>query len=257
MSGKEIPRIDLTGQVALVTGGSRGIGRAIARALARAGASVAINYVRHREQADAVAEEIRAMGSRALTLRANVAEDEQIRAMMDRIGEAFGKLDILVCNAASGVLRPALEITRRHWRWTMEINAGSILPLVQGAVPLMPGGGHVVAVSSHGAVRAIPNYTAVGASKAALEAVVRHLAAELAPRGIHANAVSAGVVETDALRHFPNREEILARTRERTPAGRLTTPEDVANVVLFLVSPLASMVHGQTIVVDGGYAILA
>jgi enoyl-[acyl-carrier protein] reductase III len=140
----------------------------------------------------------------------------------------------------------------------MEINAGTLLPLVQRAVPMMPAsGGKIIAVSSLGATRAIPNYTAVGASKAALESLVRHLALELAPRGINVNAVSAGIVDTEALKHFPNREEMIRQTTERTPAGRLTEPEDVADAVLFLVGPLARMIHGQTIVVDGGYSILA
>ncbi|MBD3334042.1 MAG: enoyl-[acyl-carrier-protein] reductase FabL [Candidatus Eisenbacteria bacterium] len=250
--------IQLDEKVAVVTGGSRGIGRAIATKLGAAGATVVINYLRKATEADAVAREIRAAGGKALTVRGNVAEDADLDRMFRVIGDELGRADILVSNAASGVLRPGLEISRRHWQWTMEINAGSLLPLVQRTAPLMQDrGGHVIAVSSHGAVRAIPNYTAVGASKAALEAVVRHLAAELAPRGIQVNAVSAGVVETDALRHFPNREEILERTRARTPAGRLTTPEDVADAVLFLVSPLSQMIHGQTLVVDGGYGILA
>jgi enoyl-[acyl-carrier protein] reductase III len=112
-------------------------------------------------------------------------------------------------------------------------------------------------VSSLGAVRAIPDYSAVGASKAALESLVRHMAVELAPRGINVNAVSAGVVETDALKHFPNRDLILENSRQRTPAGRLTSPEDVAKVVYFLCTSLADMIHGQTLVVDGGYSIVA
>lgn len=151
-----------------------------------------------------------------------------------------------------------MELTHRHWTWTMDINAGALLSLAQHTVPLMgASGGSIVAVSSIGAVRAIPNYTAVGASKAALESLVRHLAVELAPRGIRVNAVSAGVVDTDALKHFPNREELLEESARRTPAGRLTEPRDVADAVLFLSSSLASMMVGQTITVDGGYAITA
>ena len=250
-------KIDLSGKVALVTGGSRGIGRAIAHRLAEAGASVAINYLRHAAQANEVAASIRALGTRALTVQANVAEHDDVHAMFDTLEKEFGRVDILISNAASGVLRPAMELTPRHWQWTMEINAGTLLPLAQHAVPKMKGGGCIVAVSSLGATRAIPNYTAVGASKAALESLVRHLAAELAPQGVRVNAISAGVVDTDALKHFPNRQDILASSRQRTPAGRLTLPEDVADVALFLVSPLASMVMGHTLVVDGGYSIVA
>lgn len=250
-------QIDLSGRVALVTGGSRGIGRAIAQRLAEAGASVAINYLRHSSQASEVASSIRALGTRALTVKADVGQHDDVHAMFDTLEKEFGRVDILISNAASGVLRPAMELTPRHWQWTMEINAGTLLPLAQHAVPKMTAGGSIVAVSSLGAIRAIPNYTAVGASKAALESLVRHLAVELAPQGIRVNAVSAGVVDTDALKHFPNRDALLEGSRTRTPAGRLTLPADVADAVLFLVSPLATMVVGHTLVVDGGYSVLA
>jgi enoyl-[acyl-carrier protein] reductase III len=249
---------NLKGRCALVTGGSRGIGRAIAIRLAEAGADVAVNYLRQGGRAGETADLVRAHGARCLTIRANVADIDDMERMFQQIRAEFGRLDILVSNAASGVLRPAMELTPRHWQWTMEINAGTLLPLVQRAVPMMPPGeGKIIAVSSLGATRAIPNYTAVGASKAALESLVRHLALELAPKGINVNAVSAGVVDTEALKHFPNRSDLIEATSARTPAGRLTEPEDVADVVLFLTSPLARMIHGQTLVVDGGYSILA
>jgi enoyl-[acyl-carrier protein] reductase III len=140
----------------------------------------------------------------------------------------------------------------------MHINAAALLPLIQNFRRLdSDGDKSLVAVSSLGAVRAIPNYTAVGASKAALESMVRHLAAEFASEGIRVNAVSAGTVDTDALLHFPNRDELLEGARLRTPAGRLLTPQDVANSVIFLCTEFASMIHGQIMIVDGGYSILA
>jgi enoyl-[acyl-carrier protein] reductase III len=250
-------QISLAGKTALVTGGSRGIGRAIAVRLAQAGCDVAINYLRQRTAAEETCEAIRAAGGRSLAIRANVGEQENIPVMIEEIKKTFGRLDILVSNAASGVLKPALELTEKHWHWTMDINAGTLLPLAQQAIPLMgEKGGHIIAVSSLGSVRAIPNYAAVGASKAALESLIRHLALELASRKISVNAVSAGVVDTDALKHFPNRDEMLSHSAERTPTGRLTTPEDVANIVLFLCSDLASQMQGQTVVVDGGYSIM-
>lgn len=250
-------QIDLSGKKALVTGGSRGIGRAIAVALAQAGADVAVNYLRKKSSADETAEMIRGQGRKALTIRANVGEHEDIHHIFETIEKEFGTLDILVSNAASGVLRPAMELTERHWRWTMDINAGTLLPLMQHALPLMGDrGGHVIAVSSLGSVRAIPNYAAVGASKAALESLIRHLSAELAPKGIHINAISGGVIDTDALKHFPNRDDLIGGSLAKTPSGRLTTPEDIAKAAVFLCSPLADQIHGQTIVVDGGYSIL-
>jgi enoyl-[acyl-carrier protein] reductase III len=249
--------LDFSGRRALVTGGSRGIGRAIAVRLAETGFDVAVNYLRNKGPAEETAAEIQRHGRRALLLKGNVADPDSHEGMFGRLKESFGGLDVLISNAASGVIKPAMELTPRHWHWTMDINAAALLSLAQQAVPLMDErGGHVVAVSSIGAVRAIPQYAAVGASKAALESLVRHLAVELAPRGVRVNAVSAGVVDTDALKHFPNREQILTESARRTPAGRLVEPADVANAVLFLVSPLSSMMVGQTVVVDGGYAIM-
>lgn len=247
--------VNLQGKVSLITGGSRGIGRAIALRLAGAGADVVVNYVRHRKDAEETAAAVEKCGQRCLIIKANVANNEDVGTMMETIAHNFGRLDILVSNAASGVLKPALELTERHWNWAMDINARALLTLVQRAQPLMERGGRVMAVSSLGSVRAIENYTTVGASKAALESLVRHLAVELGPRGINVNTISAGAVDTDALKHFPNREEILKTAIERTPLGRLTTPGDVADIALFLCSDLAGMIQGQVITVDGGYAI--
>lgn len=246
---------DLLNKVALITGGSRGIGRAIAIRLAEQGADVAVNYVRQKKNAMITAKEVEKLGRRCLLVKTNVAKADEVAAMFQTIREQFGHLDILVSNAASGVLKPALELTERHWNWAMDINARALLTLVQQGVPLMKSGSCVIAVSSLGSVRAIENYTTVGASKAALESLVRHLAIELGKRGINVNTISAGAVDTDALKHFPNREEILQTAIEKTPLGRLTTPNDVADIALFLCSDLAKMIQGQVITVDGGYAI--
>ncbi len=247
--------IDLQGKVALVTGGSRGIGKAVAKQLAARGAEVVINYVRHRTNANEVVEEIQAAGGRCLAVRANLASEENLASMFAEIRDHYDRLDIVVSNAASGVLKPVEELKSRHWDWAVNINARALMLITQQALPMMAAGGRIIAISSIGAVRAVPNYTVVGASKAALESLVRHLAVELGPRGITVNTVSAGVVDTDALKKFPNRAEIIGAAMERTPLGRLTVPEDVAHMVLFLCSEMAGMVHGHTLVVDGGYAI--
>lgn len=247
---------NLTGRIALVTGGSRGIGRAIAIRLAEHGMDIIVNYVRHRQDAQDTATAVESLGRRCLIVKANVARQEDVDAMFSAIADEFGALDVLVSNAASGVLKPVLELTERHWNWAMDINARALLGLVQKGLPLMRAEARIIAVSSLGSVRAIENYTAVGASKAALESLVRHLAVELGPRGIRINTVSAGAVDTDALKKFPNRDEILENALRRTPLGRLTTPDDVADVALFLCSNLANMVQGQVITVDGGYAIM-
>jgi enoyl-[acyl-carrier protein] reductase III len=245
--------VTLDGASVLVTGGSRGIGRAIARRFAELGAArIAIGYLRNDRAAEEAADELRGLGVEPVLVRGNVSS-----ARVTEQVAALGPLDALVHNAATGVIRPALETEDKHFDWTMSANARALLSLVRAAAPSMRPGSSVVAVSSLGAQRVLDNYVLVGASKAALEAIVRYLAVELAPRGIRVNAVSAGLVETEALEHFPNREQMLANSRARTPAGRLVEPDDLAGVVAFLCSQQAEMVRGHTLVVDGGFSLLA
>jgi enoyl-[acyl-carrier protein] reductase III len=245
----------LQGKVALVTGAARGIGRAIARKLASAGCDVIVNYYNSADEADALCAEIRAGGRRALAVQASVGVPDSVDEMFDAIGRQFERLDIVVSNAASGVLKPTLEMGMKHWRWCMETNALAIDLLAQRAVPLMKDGGRIIAMSSLGSERAMPNYGFIGASKAALEALVRALAQELGPRGIRVNTVSAGVVDTDALAYFPNRDEVLADFERRNPSRVKLTPEAVADAVYLLCLPEAAMINGHTLVVDGGFAI--
>jgi enoyl-[acyl-carrier protein] reductase III len=247
-------------KIALVTGSGRGIGRAIALNFARNGADVVVNFFRNRISAEATAKEIRSLGRQAITVRANVGELDQLDRLFDEVSRELGGLDVLVCNAASGYNRPAMQQKPRGWEWTLNINARSLLFAAQRASPIMEkrGGGAIVSISSPGATRVLPDYIAVGASKAALEAITRYLAVELAPMNIVVNAVSPGVVLTDALRHFDamrKDEHLIQRVTALCPAGRLVSPEDVANVVTFLCSPAASMIRGQTILVDGGYTL--
>jgi enoyl-[acyl-carrier protein] reductase III len=245
--------VTFEGKAVLVTGGSRGIGLAIARRFAELGAGrIALGYLRNDSAAEAAADELRGLGAEPVLVRGNVSSE---RVVSEFAGH--GPFDALVHNAATGVIRAALETEDKHWDWTLNANARAFLALARAVAPTMPQGSSIVGVSSLGSTRVLENYTLVGTSKAALEALVRYLAVELAPRGIRVNAVSAGVVETGALDFFPNREEMLAAGRSRTPAGRLVEPEDVAGVVAFLCSPEADMVRGHTLVVDGGFSLLA
>ena len=248
-------------KVVLVTGSGRGIGRAIALHFARNGADVVVNFFRNRAPAEETAHEIEALGRRVLLVKADVGELDDLNHLFDEIEQTFGGLDIFIHNAASGYNRPVLEQKPKGWDWTMNINARSLLFATQRAVPLMEkrGGGRIVSISSQGSNRVLPDYVVVGASKAALESLTRYLAVELAPKKIIVNAVSPGIVETDALKHFDMLADksILQKAISSTPAGRLVTPEDVAGVVAFLCTPAASMICGQVIVVDGGYTLPA
>lgn len=244
----------------VVTGSSRGIGKAIALHFAQLGADVVVNFFRNSSPAEETAKEIRALGRQALVVKADIGSIEGINFLFDQIEQKFGGLDFLICNAASGYNRPALQQKPKGWDWTMNINARSLLFLAQRAVPLMEkrGGGAIVAISSPGSQRVIPDYVVVGASKAALEALVHYLAVELAPKKIVVNAVSPGVVLTDALSHFKSFQgidEFMEKLIAQIPAGRLATPQDIAGVAAFLCSPAASMICGQVIGVDGGQCL--
>jgi len=245
----------LAGKIALVTGGSRGIGRAVALKLANRGCDVAIVYHNSHEEAEAVCDTIRGMGRQAQAIQADVSDPEIVAEIFASLRQKFERVDFVVSNAATGVLRPALELTLKHWRRCMETNALALNLLAQHAVPLMPAGGRIIGISSLGASRAIPQYAFIGASKAAMESLVRSLAQELGPRGIRVNVVSAGVVDTDALKHFPNREQLLAEFASRAPAGPVLTPEHVADAVYLLCQPEAAMITGHTLVVDAGFCI--
>ncbi|MFN0155642.1 MAG: SDR family oxidoreductase [Gaiella sp.] len=240
------------GGTAFVSGGSRGIGKAIALRLARDGAArIGIGYFRSDAAAEETAEELRTLGAEPVLIRGNITSDRVLEQVA-----ALGRLDVLVHNAATGVIRPALETEDKHWDWTLGANAQALLQLARVAAPTMRQGAVLIGISSLGSIRVLDNYTLVGTSKAALESLVRYLAVELAPRGIRVNAVSAGVVHTAALDYFPNKEEML-EMGAGNPAGRIVTPEDVAGVVAFLCSEDAAMIRGQTLIVDGGYSLRA
>ena len=246
----------MTQKVALVTGSSRGIGKATAIRLAKEGYDIVINYARSKTKALETAAEIEALGRKALVVKANVGDVEKINYLFSEIKKEFGRLDVFVNNAASGVQRPLMELEESHWDWTMNINSKALLFCAQEAAKLMDQGGKIVSISSLGSIRYLENYTVVGVSKAALEALTRYLAVELAGKNIIVNAVSGGVVDTEALKHFPNREELLAEAGQKTPAGRMVEIDDMVNTIMFLLSDGSSMIRGQTIIVDGGVSLL-
>jgi enoyl-[acyl-carrier protein] reductase III len=243
----------MKGSSVLVTGGSRGIGKAIALRFAERGAArVGIGYLRKDQAAEETADELRAAGAEPVLIRGNVSSERVLGELADA-----GPWNVFIHSAATGVIRSALETEDKHWDWTMNANAKAFLSIARTVAPTMPEGSSIVAISSLGSFRVLENYVLIGTSKAALEALVRYLAVELARRGIRVNAVSGGVVETGALDHFPNREQMVEMAQTRTPAGRMVEPTDVADVVEFLCSPGAEMIRGQTLIVDGGFSLLA
>ena len=258
-----MPELTFEGKVALITGSGRGIGRELALYFARHGADVVVNYFRNRAPAEETADAVRLTGRRSLVVKANVGQLEKLADLFTLTEKKMGGLDIYIHNAASGYNRAVLEQRVRGWEWTMNINARSLLFGAQHAARLMSkrGGGSIVALSSLGSIRVLPEYAVVGASKAAIESLVRYLAVELAALNIRVNGVSPGLVQTAALEHFQTfREEgvrQVAEVTERTPTGRLCKPGDVADLVGFLCGPRAAMLCGQTIVLDGGYSLLA
>ncbi|MDI9818710.1 MULTISPECIES: enoyl-[acyl-carrier-protein] reductase FabL [unclassified Legionella] len=241
-------------KVALITGGARGIGKATALKLAEAGADIAIVYYNSSDEAQALVEEIQQKGRKAIAIQANVADQQSVKEMFAQFRQHFTQLNFLISNAASGVLKSALKMSTKHWRWCMETNALALNHLVCEGRDLMPVNSRVVALSSLGAHRAIPNYAFIGASKAALEALVRSLSLELAEYGITVNTVSAGVVDTDALKHFPNRQQLLDEYHAHALSAEPLNPEHVADAIYLLCLPEAKMINAHTLFVDAGYS---
>jgi enoyl-[acyl-carrier protein] reductase III len=241
----------------LVTGGGRGIGRAIALRFAQEGARVFVNFFVNRDAAERTAKEIAAAGGAAHLVQADVKEPAEIKKLFAEIRAVTDHLDVLVSNAASGVLKNVTELSAKHFDWVMSTNARPLMLCAQEAAKMMPKGGRVISLSSAGSGRVIPGYAAVGVSKAAAEAITRYLAVELAPRGITVNTVCAGAIDTDIWRMIPDGERLLNAARSRTPAGDLVSAEAVADIVYFLASPAAQPIQGQILVADGGYSLLA
>jgi len=231
------------GKIVLITGSGRGIGKAIALHFAHQGANVVVNYFRNRAPAEETAAEIQALGRRAIVVKADVGELDDLNSLFDEVEREFSGLDYFISNAASGYNRQAMLQKPKGWEWTININARSFLFAVQRAAPLMEkrGGGAIVAISSPGSTRVLPEYVVVGASKAALDALVRYLAVELSSQNIIVNGIAPGIVATDALQHFAVMQQtnLLEGYITATPARRLTTSEDVATVAGFLCSPAA------------------
>ncbi len=243
----------LQGQVALITGSSRGIGRATALRLAREGVSVVVNYLKNKLEADKTVSELRELGVDAIALQADTSKPDEIKRLFAEVKQHFNRLDIFVSNAAKGVFGAITRIGSNGFDLTMATGPKALLLGAQEAVKLFgEKGGVIVAVSSIGNIRCLDGYSAMGAAKAALETIVRYLAAELGSKKIRVNAVSGGAIDTEALNDFKNQDEMKQEWMARTPLGRLGTAEDIADIIAFLCSDQSRWIHGQTIIADGG-----
>jgi len=247
---------DLTGKKALVTGGSRGIGRGICLALAKQGADVVVNYRSNQAEAEAVVSEIKAMGRQAFTVQADVSLAESVAKMFAEIKNRWGKLDILVNNAGIVKFANFEEVTEEDWDQILAVNLKGQFLCAKEALKLMGPGGKIINIASiaSGGVgigfRQIAHYTA---SKGGVVALTENLALELAPKGINVNAIAPGVIETDMTKDLMADEKTKAGLLARIPKGRFGKPEDIGAAAAFLASDEADYITGVVLYVDGGW----
>lgn len=256
-NGTDRRRGAFAGRTVLVTGGGRGIGRAITWRFAEEGADVIINYIRNEPEARLTAQGVEQRGGRGHLVAADVGNPDAVRAMFKELAAEGKTIDAIIHNAAIGRFKPLLRVRPSQWDMSFRTNAQALLLLArEGLNSLVQPGGCIVALSSLGSQRYVPFYGAVGITKAAVENLVRYLAVELAPRGIRVNAVSGGMIESATLTAFPQYETMCQSILDRTPAQRLGTPGDLADVVLFLCSAESRWIYGQTLIADGGFSLL-
>jgi enoyl-[acyl-carrier protein] reductase III len=246
----------IEGRRFFISGGTRGIGRAISLRFARAGASVLANYVRDEKSALQLKDEAKAEGLSLELCRADITSPKGLQRITETIDQGGMTFDGMIHCAATGVHKPIEELNARFFEWTFSLNVFAFLEIFKLLRPRLRAGSAVVAISSMGAVFAVPNYALIGSSKASLESIARSMAAEYAHQRIRINVIRPGSVLTDVWKIIPNGEARLNEARSRTPLGRLVTCDEVACAALFLCSEASSGMIGHTLVIDGGKSIL-
>ena len=252
---QSINKNNLKNKTAVITGGTRGIGKAISAELGRRGVNLILNYLSNHKEAKKTQKELNESNVNCSIYRCNIGDIESVDKFINKIALEHNKIDILINNAASGVMKKSTDLDVKHWDWTMDINARGTWYISKKLSNHMVNGGNIINISSPGSSMVLPDYFPIGVSKAALEAITRYLSIELAEKNISVNSVSAGYVLTDALNHFPDKDSVVQMAKRSTPAGRPISPQDVANVVAMLCSADAEMIRGQNILVDGGSTI--
>jgi enoyl-[acyl-carrier protein] reductase III len=251
---------DLDGKIAIVTGGTRGLGRAIALRLARMGATVAMNYRRDEASAADALAEVRALAPSSMLIKADLEDDAQVRAMVARAAADLGGLDILIANAAATAFKPLLETKPHNLARTFALSVNGFVAAVQEASRVMGQGGRVLMISGIDSIRNLPGHGVLGAAKAALESMVRDFAFELGPRGITVNGLNVGCIDTDSARFYANYigysyEDFQRLCAERSALKRIATLDEIAAIACMICSPAASYLTAQTIVADGGFTL--
>ena len=248
---------EFEGKVALITGGTRGLGRAIALRLARGGATLALNYRRDEDSASRTLNDVQAFSPRSILVKADMEDDAQVRAMVARAGTDLGRLDILIVNAAATAFKPLLDVRPHNLSRTFNLSVGGFVASVQEASKFMGAGGRVVMISGMDSVRYMAGHGVLGAAKAAMESIVRYFAFELGPRGITVNGVNFAIIDSDSSRLYYGEDFERARSAAigRSALKRLPEIDEIAAIVLMLCRPEASFLTAQTIMVDGGLTL--
>ena len=246
----------LKDKTVIITGGTRGLGKELCLEFAKNGCNVIFTYSRSQTESKKVKLEIEKLGVTAKFFKLNLLSPDNIDQFCEIIKKENINFDFLINNAASGVMKNSIETTEKHWDWTMQVNVKGPWLLSKNLSKNINKKGKIINISSPGSTKVLNNYFSIGVSKAALESLTRYMAYDLAKDDISVNSISASLLETDAIKHFPNQEEIKSILSRKNPKQKKLIPNDVAKFAVSLCSEAGDMVIGQNILIDGGDTLL-